>query len=216
MAACCSVAGAWGLVIPAGGYRAHRRGHGFDPHLRERPRLHGTSAAAGVRAGVGSGRVSERDAGVSPSAPCCPVPFQPEVLQGSDLRCLKSDGEHRYRDLPVSPMHTVPPGAAIRDRQRRSGAGVPQLCGKDPPHAPISLAVPQHPWHRTRASALVCTRERRFLRLAMLDRQNVGYTAAGSMLIPRSSKSGPTSYTKFSAERRNSGRKVHADSEVFT
>ena len=101
---------------------------------------------------------------VSPrtSAAYCPVPFRPEVLQGSDLRCLKSDGEHRYRDLPVSPRHTVPPGAAIHDRRRRSGAGVPQLRGKDPPHAPIALGVPQHPWHRTRTYDL-CALSRFFL-----------------------------------------------------
>ena len=86
----------------------------------------------------------------------CPVPFRPEVLQGSDLRCLKSDGEHRYRDLPVSPRHIFPSGAAIHDRQRKSGAGVPQLRGKDPPHAPISLAVPQLPWHRTLISLPLC------------------------------------------------------------
>jgi hypothetical protein len=77
----------------------------------------------------------------------CAMPT--EVLQGSDLRCLKSDGEHRHRDLPVCPRHIVPSGAAIHDRKRRSGAEVPQLCGRDPPHAPISLAVPRLSWHRT-------------------------------------------------------------------
>jgi hypothetical protein len=35
------------------------------------------------------------------------------------------------------------------------GGGVPQLCGKYPPHAQRSLAVPQLPWHRTLTAATI-------------------------------------------------------------
>jgi hypothetical protein len=51
-------------------------------------------------------------------------------------------------DLPGCPRHIAPPGAAIHDRQRRSGGAVPQLCGRDPPHASTSLAQDSPPASR--------------------------------------------------------------------